>query len=185
MRKTTRCALDTQRMKGPVASKRQEMSKRDIAERRAQVAELYARRITQRDMAKMLKVSEPTISRDVKSLLKEWRKESTKKVDDVKAREMADLDAMERDVAMAMVVGKNRPSLKPQELARLAEARLRIKERRAKLLGLDAPAKLEASAPDGEPLFANDPEAIRGYFAGLIDSVAARFDKAREAGLRD
>ena len=40
----------------------------------------------------------------------------------------------------------------PQELARLLEVRLRVKERRARLLGLDAPQRQEVTGREGGPI---------------------------------
>ncbi len=156
--------------------------KQDIAARRASVAEMWSRRITQRDMARTLNVSEPTISRDIAWLLEQWRKESVKKLDDVKARELADLDAMERDIAMALVPHKG-STIALRERARLTDTRLRIKERRARLLGLDAPTRQEVSGPDETPLF-GDAESVRSHFATLIDSAADRLAHAADQASR-
>lgn len=156
--------------------------KQDIAARRASVAEMWSRRITQRDMARTLNVSEPTISRDIAWLLEQWRKESVKKLDDVKARELADLDAMERDIAMALVPHKG-STIALRERARLTDTRLRIKERRARLLGLDAPTRQEVSGPDETPLF-GDAESVRSHFAMLIDSAADRIAHAADQTAR-
>jgi hypothetical protein len=150
--------------------------KQDVAARRASVAEMWARRITQRDMARTLNVSEPTISRDIAWLLDQWRAEAVRKVDDVKARELADLDAMERDIAMALVPHHGN-TISLRERARLTDTRLRIKERRAKLLGLDAPTRQEISGPDEAPLF-GDAESVRTHLTSLIDAAAERLAHA-------
>jgi len=65
------------------------------------------------------------------------------------AEQIADLDSMEREAAMAASVGRS-----AAELARLLEVRLRVKERRARMLGLDAPRRQE--------------------FSGLIATLSAR-----------
>jgi hypothetical protein len=156
--------------------------KQEVASRRASVAEMWSRRITQRDMARTLNVSEPTISRDIAWLLDQWRAESVRKVDDVKARELADLDAMERDIAMALVPHKG-STIALRERARLTDTRLRIKERRARLLGIDAPTRQEVSGPDETPLF-GDAESVRSHFSSLIDAAAERLAHAADQAAR-
>jgi hypothetical protein len=154
-----------------VTSERKHQSQQVIA-RRVQVAELWARRVTQREMARVLNVSEPTISRDIAALTAEWRKEAQAFLDDVKAHELADLDSMERDVALKYTQTEN---------LRLIDVRLRIKDRRARLLGLDAPTRVDATISDDVDLF-TDPEAVRAHLTALIDRAADRRANARAAG---
>jgi DNA-binding Lrp family transcriptional regulator len=154
-----------------VTSQRKHQSQEVIA-RRVRVAELWARRITQREMARVLGVSEPTISRDVAALTAEWRKEAQAYLDDVKAHELADLDSMERDVAVEYTQTHN---------LRLIDVRLRIKDRRARLLGLDAPTRVDATISDDVDIY-TDPEAVRAHLTALIDRAADRRANARAAG---
>ena len=112
-------------------------------DRRRQVATLLLRHSTQQEIAGKLGASRQTISSDVKYLHALWRKEL---IDDpvvVKARELAELDDMERNCVL---------SYNKRRALGWATLRLRIKERKAKLLGLDAPAKQEISAPGGGPI---------------------------------
>ena len=126
-----------------------ERRRQQVAERRATVTRLWARHLTQEEIAAAVGVDQSTISRDIKALVVAWRAEALTEVADLRAREFADLDSMEREAAMAASVGRS-----AVELARLLEVRLRVKERRARMLGLDAPKRQE--------------------FAGLIGTLSAR-----------
>lgn len=117
----------------------------EIAERRKIVASLLTRRIDQTDIAAMIKkqhpnwdVSQPTISRDIKWLKAQWLEDSKQSVDEFKARELAELDEIERDCALQFGADKKRK-------VEWIRTRLSVKERRAKLLGLDAPTKSQVS----------------------------------------
>lgn len=124
----------------------------EITERRKLVASLLTRKIDQIDIAAQIKkahpdwdVSQPTISRDIKWLKQQWLEDSKQSVEDWKATELAELDEMERDCALQF------SSKKSPEWIRV---RLSLKERRAKLLGLDAPTKQEVSG-DGIKAYIN------------------------------
>ena len=127
------------------ARKRHEME-----ERRVQVAELWTLHLEQHEMAKKLGVSDATISRDVAWLAEQWRRRSEEEVGEIKACEIADLDAMER--RLAIILTKRGENISAADLARLTDCRLHVKERRAKQLGLDAPAKSEVTGSDGGPV---------------------------------
>ena len=89
----------------------------------------------------------------------------------LRRREVADLEVMEEDSAAQFQATKGREWV---------TARLAIKERRSKLLGLDVPAKLEHSGKDGEPIQTdmkvildalNDPEA-----RDALDALSQRLE---------
>ena len=117
-----------------------ERRRQEVSARRVTVAKLWTRRLTQEEIAAAVGVNQSTISRDVKVLVAAWREKALGDVTDARARDLADLDAMEREAAMAAS-----GSVSPQELARLLEVRLRVKERRSRLLGLDAPQRQEVT----------------------------------------
>ena len=108
---------------------------------------LWTRRLTQEEIAVAVGVDQSTISRDIKVLVAAWRETALGDVTDTRARELADLDAMEREAAMAAS-----GDVSPQELARLLEVRLRVKERRSRLLGLDAPQRQEVTRKGNETI---------------------------------
>lgn len=98
--------------------------------RRVQVMTLYLARWTQTQIAKKLGVSQPTVNDDIRRARAEYRAERVDLLD----RECDDLEAMERDAAMGFARTRDKEWL---------ETRLRIKKRRAELLGMDAPKRGE------------------------------------------
>jgi len=110
-----------------------------IDERRRKVASLYFAHLTQQEIATQLGVTQQLISLDLKAIRSEYRAERTEILD----REAAELDHIERECALRYQRDK---------AGEWIDRRLKVKERRAKLLGLDAPAKVEASGPGGAPL---------------------------------
>lgn len=127
-----------------------------MLQRRLDVAEMMRRRIPQEEMAKKLGVNRGTISRDVKALVQEWEKQVQTKAGYLRARELQELDHLE---GVAQLNMENALQLR-YDLERAAKAqhrkvdskewekfdrsvrawhgqRIRVKERRAKLLNLD------------------------------------------------
>ena len=98
---------------------------------------------TQEEIARREGVSRQTINNDVKVLRETWRKELVDDPVAIKAQELAELNDMERDCM--------RGYSRTHDRVWVAERRL-IKERKAKLLGLDAPVKQEHTGPEGRPI---------------------------------
>ena len=99
--------------------------------------------MTQEEISRREGVSRKTVANDVKALQAQWRKEL---IDDpviIKAQELAELNDMERDCIRGYALSGDAVWLRE---------RRQIKERKAKLLGLDAPIRQEHSGPDGEPI---------------------------------
>ena len=114
-----------------------------IEARRRRVVGFLLGHATQEEMARREGVNRQTINADVKALRALWRKEL---IDDpvmLKAQELAELNDMERDCIRGYALTSDR--------GWIAERRL-IKERKAKLLGLDAPTKQEHAGTGGGPL---------------------------------
>jgi len=110
--------------------------------RRTQVSQMYFRLgLRQQEIADELKVSQPTIARDLKILLRRWRDATVGDIDELRGKELADLSEMERDCALQFQESKD---------PRFMTERRLIKKRRAEMLGLDAPTKV--SGPDGGPI---------------------------------
>lgn len=97
--------------------------------------------MNQTDIAETIGCSQPTVSRDINYLLDVWTKESKEDIDRLRARELEELNQMELDAAKSYL--KSKQNEKAQETIKWAELRLQIKDRRAKLLGIDKPTKLE------------------------------------------
>ena len=132
---------------------------------------MLAGHATQEEIARRLGVARQTINADVKTLRALWLKELIEDPVQTKAQELAELNDMERDCA--------REFAKHPDRAWIAERRM-IKERKHKLLGLDAPAKQEISAPGGGPIQTdmkvildalNDPEA-----RDALDALSRRLE---------
>ncbi len=114
-----------------------------ILDRRRQVAALYLARQTQEAIARKLEVSQTTVCDDLATLREEWRQEQQADIAAIIVRELAELSEMEGAAAIQFA--------STHEPAWIL-ARLKIKDRRARLLGLDAPEKREHSGPGGAPL---------------------------------
>ena len=121
----------------------------DVAARllkQTQALALRAHGHNYRAIGKTLECNASTAMRLVQSAMAEEREHiSTAKADYVEM-ELHRLDTYLQAIAKKVQGGD----------PRCVETALRIGERRAKLLGLDAPAKLEASGPGGSALFGED-----------------------------
>ena len=121
-----------------VSKKRQaELEKR----RRIVAANLLAG-VTYREMANALNVSLGTIARDVKIILGRWQREQ---VDDLDEHVQIALKRL--DVALNAIWDEVKDGKKAA-----IDRMLSIEQRRAKLLGYDAPDRLEVSGRDGGPV---------------------------------
>jgi len=110
----------------------------EIIERRVKVSELFKKRYKHYEIAQMLGVDRSTITKDIKAIQKEWKAEALDNLHIVRLRELADLDDMERIcIERLEKLAKN-----PHQGSRWMEERRKIKERRSKLLGLDAEQKM-------------------------------------------
>lgn len=118
-----------------------------IAARRRQVAVLYMRGLTQPEIAAELKVSQPTISIDLKWLRADWMERARASFDQVKAAELARIDQLEREYLDAWERSKQ-----PASTATQASRTLPLKR------GLDVAPKISdarvvKTARDGDPRF--------------------------------
>lgn len=133
----------------------------DIAARRRLVASLLAKRVPQIDIAKTLGVSQATITTDVKAIRREWQEAARADMEIVVARELAELEDMDSDAALMQSEGS------------WFDRRLRVKERKAKMLGLDT-SRLELSGQGGGPIeFTDARSALAARIAALADAGAA------------
>lgn len=140
-----------------------------IADRRKKVAALYLRRQPMDAIAQQLDVSRSTVSLDLKALRQQWQEENREDIDAVITRELAELSEMERDVALRF------HEMKESEWI---TARLRIKERRARLMGLDQPARIDATT--GGMTLSGEWTEIRTILLGAL----LPYPEAREAASR-
>ena len=119
------------------------LKKFEVQDRRRKVAGLLLRRVAQWKIAELLDVKRYTVSRDAAALLQQWRIEAGAATVEVVARELAELDDMERQVC---------ERFEETHAVEWANARLRIMQRRAKMLGLDEPKVWKLVGPDGGPI---------------------------------
>ncbi len=143
--------------------------------RRKQVANLYLQGgLLHHQIAEKLGVSRPTITMDLKAIMDQWRAEARADIGEVTGRELAKLDIMEAEAWAAWERSKNEAVSTTKEKivgdkqsTKASERRegrdgdprymtiiIGCMERRAKLLGLDAPTKIAQTDPNGDPAHA-------------------------------
>jgi len=116
------------------------MTKFEIEQRRQMVGELYLRKLTQAQIGAQLGYNQSTISRDIKVLETRWQNAAVESVDRRKAKELAELESMERDA----IVRFNKSATELERVRWFSE-RLKCKDRIHRLLGLDAPGRVDIS----------------------------------------
>lgn len=112
------------------------------AARRVKALDLRKAGASYRQIGAQLGVSEAQAFNDVKAALDALNKLEIAAAEDVRRLELERLDTL------TLALWPNAKSGKEGAIDRI----LKLMERRAKLLGLDAPTKQELSGPDGEPL---------------------------------
>ena len=159
---------------------------------RRRIADMYLQGQTQTHIAETLGLAQSTISGDISALHREWRKSALIDIDERKAQELAKVDRLEREywaaweqscavgvqVSREKRVGQDavtqsktvdKPGGDPRFLAGVE----RCIERRCKLLGLDAPTKIDHGGTIETKDVTDLPDADR------IERLAALFDAAR------
>ena len=105
-------------------------TKRDaIAQRRVQVAALRLAHLSQPEIARQVGVALATVNADLQALRKEWAERRLTSYEEWLEEELAKLDRLERSLLPLAIQGK----------VTVVDRVLAIMDRRAKLLGLDAP----------------------------------------------
>lgn len=122
-----------------------------IEQRRKLVAANLLGGMNYRELAEVCGVSIGTISSDVKIILGRWRKEQVADTSDYAQMELRRLDKALNAIWNKVIDGQL------DALDRF----LRIQERRAKLLGLDAPNETQLSGADGGPLAVSIIEVVK------------------------
>lgn len=144
---------------------------RDLEE----ISALYLDGWTQAKIAVKLKLSRSQIEYDIRSIQTRWRKSSIRNFDEAKQRELTRIDAAERNAWEGWQRSHGKMSEKTKQVKegatpaesfdsetektwqeagdpRFLDVVLKCVQQRAKLLGLDAPTKMEHSGPDGGPI---------------------------------
>lgn len=147
----------------------------DMEDRRRKVAAMLRLRSPRSDICRQLAISAPTLTRDVKAIIAEWRKERTIAYDDHVATEIAVLADDERRWRQEMIRASQ-----PKTVTRTVKSAdgseqsvavdvpadfdlalsmydrvLAIVKRRHALLGVDAPLKVAPVTPEGKALNAD------------------------------
>ena len=156
-----------------------------MAERRRQVADLYVKGWTQREIAVSVGVTQPTISADLSAIQAEWREARVRDFDAAREMELQKLDRIEREAwsawesskkpaQSAVVTGPgdqpSRKSIKNQngDPRFLEQVHKCIAQRRA-LLGLDALPVVTENEEDAGLSLAARRDRFVAIFATLSD----------------
>lgn len=172
---------------------------------RKNISALYLAGDTQAEIGEKLKLSQPTVSRDLKHIRKQWMKETTFNIDQAKGAELARIDKLEVEYWAAW---KRSKELVPQKIkdksgvertiyrafsnkapfgsvSYLNGVHKCIDQRRA-ILGLDAPKRNEHTGPDGKPIQIDNigiTDAERANrITELLDSAREERDRQTSGG---
>ena len=135
---------------------------------REQTADMYLRGMRQSDIAEKLGVSQQQISRDLKTIQKQWRELTTINLDEAKQKELARIDQVEREYWTEWERSRDERTKTRKEKALVGDgetargkATIETEERlgdprylqgvqwcitkRCEVLGLNAPTKVDSS----------------------------------------
>lgn len=135
-----------------------------IAERRAKAFSLRKAGASYRQIAQQMAVSLNTAYADIQAELLELREQTKTDAADVRDMELQRCDEMILGLWPAVRRGDPKSVM----------AAVRVSERRAKLLGIDAPSKQELTGAGGGPLEVRElRESLAGKLAGLATRIGA------------
>lgn len=132
----------------PGIGTRRALRKLEIATRRKQVAQLLREKVPQYEIAATLKVSVGTVSSDLKSLRQIWNEEAQVALEAHIAQELFINNEDERMLRQDMRNAGRDIELK----MRIFDRVLKVQEARRKLLGLDAPIRMELARAEARKL---------------------------------
>lgn len=125
---------------------RNDKGKNGASARRHEVGKLIGSGATEREMALQLGVAQSTIHEDIQIVFAEWKKERYASLAEYVERESRKLDKLEMEARFYWQQERARAeAAKRDSDPRWWEAICRVMMQRCKLLGLDAPAKVEHS----------------------------------------
>lgn len=179
--------------------------KLEIVQRRQRVAELFLQGWTQDAIGRELNISQPQVAADLKKINQSWRESMIRDFDEARDQELARLRRLEREAWAAWERSKQpsqtatvngeagaqtaRRTVKHQYGdPRFLDIALRCSEARRQLLGLDAPAKITPTTPDGRPLTLEERRIhiqaiLQEHFgvAGLLPGETTEVDDAGQS----
>lgn len=141
------------------------------------MAQLYLNHLNpmnQDQIAQQLHVDRATVTRDVQFLIAEWQENARQSTFEHMARELAEMDQMEREAAVMFQQARKDGKAGGASAAQWYKLRLDTKKRRSDLLGLD---KITAIAV--EKLMKEDKtsdDKINDLKAAILQSLESRVD---------
>jgi hypothetical protein len=168
----------------------------EIEQHRAQITQLYLRRLAQHEIAQALGISRAMVAYDLSVIQQQWRKDTARDLDADKADALARIDELERTYWQAWAASQEDKEVTVQEQGtggtggNRAKAQVRKEgqsgnptflagvmtciDRRCKLLGLDAPVKQEVTGADGGPITISAVSAAREAVLSRLTLLAER-----------
>lgn len=129
----------------------------DKEAKKTRAVELYVKKhMSTREVAEEMSKDEDyeihfaTVADYIKEARNEWKEQRLQNMDEVFERELAELDALETETAKLFYdfeerIRKDDPYQASKEANDWVKSRLKIKEQRQKLLGLNSPVKMQHS----------------------------------------
>lgn len=173
-------------MSRPRSNRGKLLAKVDTGQVRHEIARLYLQLFTQAEIARQVNLNQSNVSRHLAAIQEEWRAARVRDLDLAKSRELARIDEVERaaweqwkrsikdavERVTEQVEGPAGADGKPTGARLKALERIAGRcgdprylsvidncvDRRCKILGLYAPAKVAPTDPDGGPLSMSDQE---------------------------
>ena len=116
-------------------------------QRRRQVAQLTIAGVPQTQIAEQLGVTQPTVSNDLRAIRGRWQQDLARDTLEHVADELGKLAEWERQLMrIALAVGPENAAARedPEERRRAWDTLLKLQARRSRLIGLDAPYRVQA-----------------------------------------
>jgi len=173
-------------------------SNSQLARDRRKIADLYLKGWLQADIAEELGISDSTVSRDLAAMRKAWLKSALMDFNEAKARELAEIDHLERVAWAEWLESKEAKESTVQKTStsnrnKRVEAQIRKEtrlgdprylgiiqwciDRRCKILGVDAPTQTQVSGA-----LEIDVTDARRALARRLAGIAARERESGDAG---
>jgi len=80
---------------------RKKRKKSEIQRDRVLISELYQKMYSQQEIAEKLNLSQPTVSRDISQLIKDWQKSALVNIDIIKSEQLEKINILEREAWIA------------------------------------------------------------------------------------
>lgn len=167
----------------------------EVERDRRNIARLYLQGKIQAEIASEMKISQPTVSRELKLLQAEWRVERVYDINEAKAKELAKLDVLELEYWDAWKRSQGNAVTQTQSDGPMGTTKTTKQEKqvgdsrfldgvrdcikqRCNILGVEAPKKSEITGKDGKDLLPAQmtPSEIAERVAALIKATDADSD---------